>query len=212
MSDDLPYMLSIGNLPKIFEKIKTAGTPPKFTHEFLKTSLGFSSSGDRGVIKVLRQLGFLNADSVPTSRYNEFRQSTTSGHALAMGLREGWAPIFLADQQAHTRPQSQLKETFKNVTGKAEAVAEKMASTFRALAAKADFSSTTQQTAAATPPKTEDVVTPPADTHGKSGDLDRGSLKLGVGLHNDIHIHLPATSDIGVYTAIFRAIREELLD
>jgi hypothetical protein len=209
-------MLSVNNLPLILDKIKTAGTPPKFTHDFLKSSLGFGGSRDRAVIKVLRQLGFLNAGSEPTARYNEFRHASTSGRAIAAGLREGWATIFLADQEAHTRTQSQLKETFKNVTGKAEAVAEKMASTFRALAAKADFSAVAQ---IPTPPNV-----PPSST-SKAGDTPPAEavvatelapkpmrLGLGVGLHNDVHIHLPPTSDVAVYTAIFRAIREELLD
>jgi hypothetical protein len=206
LADDLPYMLSIKNLDKILDKIKTAGTPPKFTHDFLKSSLGFGASNDRAVIKVLRQLGFLSADSTPTARYNEFRQGTTAGRALASGLREGWPQIFLADQQAHTRSATELKGTFKSVTGKAESVAEKMASTFKALASKADFN------AVPTPPvpDTEDKEGDPPLERNQSGNQRRGSI--GVGLHNDIHIHLPPTSDVAVYTAIFRAIREELLD
>jgi hypothetical protein len=205
MADDIPYMLTIKSLDSIFDKIKTAGTPPKFTNDFLKTSLGFSSSGDRGVIKVLKQLGFLSPDGVPTARYNEFRQAGSSGRALAIGLREGWAPIFLADQEAHARTSSHLKETFKNVTGKAEAVAEKMASTFKALAQKADFGA-----AAA-------LQLPTVSRQGENqetSDADQLSDKprKGVALHHDVHIHLPPSSDVAVYTAIFRALREELLD
>lgn len=203
MTDDLPYMLTVGNLDQILEKIKSAGTPPKFTHDFLKTSLGFAASRDRGVIKILRRLGFLNASSEPTNRYNEFRQGTTSAQVLALGLREGWAPIFLADQLAHTRTPTELKETFKNVTGKAESVAEKMATTFKALATKADFNATP----AVSPPPAEKAKAEPVPA-----EAPRKHAAIGVGLHNDIHIHLPPTSDVAVYTAIFRAIREELLD
>src|SRR5436309_6229741 len=143
MPDDLPYMLSVRNLRGILTKMKTAGTPAKFTVDFLRTSLGFPSSSDRGVIKVLKALGFLTPDSVPTARYNEFRQAGTSGRAMAVGLREGWGPIFLSDQEALTRTSTQLKETFKSVTGKAEAVAEKMATTFKALAQQADSAAAT---------------------------------------------------------------------
>ena len=206
MADDLPYMLGIKNLDSMLDKIKTAGTPPKFTVDFLKTSLGFTSSSDRGVIKVLRTLGFLASDGVPTARYNEFRQSSTSGRAMAAGLREGWAPIFLADQQAHTRTSTQLKEVFKNVTGKAEAVAEKMATTFKALAQKADFAAP-----AALPSLREHDTT----DHGEKevvGGKRPSSTRSGVALHHDIHIHLPPSSDVAVFTAIFRALREELLD
>ena len=100
---DIPYMVSVTNLPAILDRMRGAGTPPKFTHEFLKTSLGFSSSNDRGVIKVLKALGFLTSDSAPTTRYNQFRSEATSGAALAAGLREGWSDIFLADQRAYEK-------------------------------------------------------------------------------------------------------------
>jgi hypothetical protein len=204
MADGLPYLLGVKNLDAILEKIKTAGTPPKFTVDFLKTSLGFTSSSDRGVIKILRTLGFLTADGVPTARYNEFRQSSTSGRAMATGLREGWAPIFLADQQAHTKTSTQLKEIFKNVTGKAEAVAEKMATTFKALAPKADF-------AAPSAPLAVDDTADHSDKETEGGKRT-SSTRSGMALHHDIHIHLPPSSDVAVFTAIFRALREELRD
>jgi hypothetical protein len=59
MPVELPYMMTVGNIGAILDRIQEAGTPPKFTHEFLKNSLGFRGSGDRGIVKVLRQLGFL---------------------------------------------------------------------------------------------------------------------------------------------------------
>jgi hypothetical protein len=206
MADDLPYMLTVKNLDKIFDKIKTAGTPPKFTNEFLKASLGFASSQDRGVTKVLKQLGFLTPDAVPTPRYNEFRQSGTSGKALAAGLREGWAAIFLADQEAYSRTTSQLKEIFKSTTGKAEAVSEKMASTFKTIAQKSDFTG-------GSPPPPPPPPKDKNDTHEDGDEHGSGSGKgKRVALHTDVHIHLPPSSDVAVYTAIFRALREELLD
>jgi hypothetical protein len=46
MAADYPYMTNAKNLKPIMERIKGAGTPPKFTLQFLK-SLGFTSSTDR---------------------------------------------------------------------------------------------------------------------------------------------------------------------
>lgn len=102
MPADLPYMAAVGNVSAILDKIRATGTPPKFTIEFLKSTLGFTASQDRAFPRILKQLGFLNADGTPQARYNEFKSATTGGRALAQGLREGWAPIFLADQQAHS--------------------------------------------------------------------------------------------------------------
>ena len=183
------------------ERIKGAGTPPKFTLEFLK-SLGFPSSTDRPVIGVLKGLGFLTSDGVPTDRYNSYRDAARSGHALAAGLRDGWSPIFLADQGASERSTTQLTELFKSVSGKGEAVAKKMATTFRWLCDLADWSTTH---ASETPIIAEEVAR-------KSGGEPSPTTVNGVALHHDVHVHLPSTSDVAVYTAIFRALRSELLD
>jgi Family of unknown function (DUF5343) len=198
MPAELPYMASTKNLADILNKIESAGTPPRFTNEFLKT-LGFTSSNDRTIIKVLKGLGFLASDGTPTERYNEFRNPARSGAALAQGLREGWPEVFLADQQAHARSSSDLVGLFKNVTGKGDAVAQKMATTFKALADRADFA------AAPAALTGEEVVEAPAPPETRPD-------RLGVRLHHDVHLHLPPTSDVAVYTAIFRALRAELLD
>lgn len=79
-----PYMASVKNLPAILLRIREAGAPPRFSNEFLKNSLGFASSNDRGVIAVLKQLGFLTSDGAPTQRYNEFRADTAGAVLLLM--------------------------------------------------------------------------------------------------------------------------------
>jgi hypothetical protein len=202
MPAEFPYLYSIKNLPDILARVKQAGTPPRFTNEFLQASLGFQSSADRPVIAVFKKLGFLTDDGTPTARYNEFRDATKSGQAMAAGLREGWSQIFLADQRAHEKSATQLKELFKNVSGKADAVAEKMASTFKALAAVANW------TAEAAP-----EASAPAAAAAIPEASPRSPVRqqTSIGLHHDVHIHLPPTSDVAVYTAIFRALREELL-
>lgn len=207
MPTEFPYMSTSGNIGAILDKLKTAGTPPKFTNQFLQ-SLGFTSSNDRGMIKVLKHLGFLDNDGIPTERYQQYRHPERSAQVLAQALRDGWREAFLVDTKLNEKGQSQLAGIFGSVTGKGEAVAQKMASTFRALADRADF---TAEVAEPPPP------VPPADTStngsgtGKPSttkDLDGAALSL----HQDIHIHLPATTDVAVFTAIFRALRNELLD
>jgi Family of unknown function (DUF5343) len=205
---NVPYMSSVKNVPGIFAKIKGAGTPPKFTTEFLRANLGFPSSNDRTVIRVLKALGFLSPDSVPTARYNEFRDVSGSGRAIAAGLREGWSEVFLSNRTANYLSATQLTELFKNVTGAGEAVAVKMATTFKALASLTAASDWVEATPSALEPALEspDAAAPA----GGAATVPPPSGPLL--LHHDIHIHLPATSDVSVYTAIFRAIRSELRD
>lgn len=206
-----PYMQSIKNVPAIFSRIKEAGTPPKFTHEFLKTSLGFTSSSDRNVVAVLKAMGFIMDDGTPTDRYNQYR-GVESKVAIADGLREGWSDIFLADQKIHTKSQEQAREIFKSVTGKGETVAEKMASTFRALASLGDFNAEPSKPITSIEPETE---LEQSNTARRSTTNEGNTVSSGVGvltLRHDVHVHLPSTSDVAVYKAIFRAIKDELAD
>ena len=142
---------------------------------------------------------------MPTDRYNQFRDSARSGQALVAGLHEGWADIFLSDQRAHERSSAQLVDLFKGVAGVGEAVAQKMATTFKVLVGHAD--SKNAEVGSSTTPESLLAVGPKG-----SGPAPEQTAPPGLTLHHDIHVHLPPTSDVAVYTAIFRALRSELLD
>lgn len=211
MPVDLPYMPSVTNVPKIFDRIKEAATPPKFTNEFLKTNLGFASSNDRSVIKVLKALGFLSADGTPTAAYNDYRGSQ-SATALAAGVRKAYAPLFLSDENAHTKSGAELLGIVKNTSGAGDAVAQKIATTFKALADRADWSANPL-----VPPSSGNVSGADPEVGGAPGaapSMRAGEREPdGVGmfrLHHDIHLHLPPTSDVSVYRAIFQAMKSEL--
>lgn len=217
MPADIPYMMSITNVPAILEKIRTAGTPPKFTHDFLKSTLGFGASNDRAITKVLRQLGFLSPDGTPTQRYNDYR-GDQPGKALAVGLREGWPDFFLADEKIYERTNSQIQGIAKSLTGAGDSVAQKMAATFKALSDKADW--TPGQAERQNPednPRNGDQGRDDGNADDSlEGQNANGAGRTGTGaglfqLHHDIHIHLPPTTEVSVYRAIFQAIKAELM-
>ena len=126
---------------------------------------------------------------------------------MAKGLRDGWADLFLVDQAANTKTSAQLTELMKSVSGKGEAASQKMATTFRTLSDLADWS------APASAPETPSIAEIPPSTNG-SPPVEapiRNIHTADLNLHHDVHIHLPSTSDLSVYTAIFRALKAELL-
>ncbi|MBB5837473.1 DUF5343 domain-containing protein [Kribbella italica] len=212
MTTDLPYMPSIGNVAAILQKIRGAGTPPKFTVEFVKSTLGFTGSQDRSFPRMLKQLRFISEDGTPLPRYNEFKAASSGGRAMADGLREGWAPIFLADQMAHSRSSGELTDTFKTVTGQGDAVAKKMAATFKAFASHADWSSVPVELEVQPDksPKESETADSEVVSEEQTASLVAAASGRGLSLHHDIHLHIPPTSDVAVYRAIFRALREEL--
>ena len=208
MPTDFPYMNSVGHVPDILTRIQEAGAPPRFTHEFLKATLGFTSSSDRGIIAVLKQLGLLASDGTPSERYHHYRGGPEGRKALAQGLREGWGDIYLANERAHELTAGQLKQIFKSVTGKGDSVAEKMASTFKALTNAADWSSPP----AHVPDLTADPVSESREEPYSTPQAATAITPLdGLALHHNVHVHLPPTSDVAVYRAIFRALRDELM-
>jgi Family of unknown function (DUF5343) len=199
------YLNSAKNVGQIFAAIKGAGVPERFTHEFLK-QLGFSSSNDRSVIAVMKALRFLDDNSSPTDRYKRFRDPAISEAVMAEALRDAYADLFTVNQKANEQSSTTLVGAFKRLTDKGDAVATKMATTFKTLASLADWS------AASLAPEPVEEETPEPPTPPNDGALPTGS---GIpttfpGLHHDIHLHLPESTNVKVYDAIFRSLREHL--
>ena len=201
---EVPYLPSVQNLHKILDKIQNAGVPESFNVDFLK-DLGFPSSNDRGTPKLLKYLGMLDAGNRPTASYREFTDHTKSKGVLAGRLRGAYDDLYLSDKAAHTKSVEQLKGWFKSKTGAGDAVAQKMATTFKSLASYADFNG--QQPPA--PAQAEERAPEPADVHPPA-EKRKTDLSPGLGLVYRIEIHLPDTQNIETFRAIFKALREEL--
>lgn len=194
------YMYTVKSLSQMFEAIQKAQVPPRFTHDFLKT-LGFKSTNDRAFINVLKGLGFLDANSAPTQSYREYRDKKVAGAVLARQLRQAYRGIFLSNETAQDLSVEELKGKFATLTGKDDAVVQKMASTFKTLAGLADWK---KEAAPPPQPTGEEAVESPA--------LEQVTPRpSGFAFSHTIYINLPATRDIAVYDAIFKSIREHLL-
>src|SRR2546421_8198883 len=124
MEQDVPYMPSVSNLHAILDSIQKAGVPEAFNLDFLK-DLGFTSSNDRPVIKLLKYLGLLDSANRPQTAYREFMDHTKAKAVLASRLRAAYDDLFVADKNAHGKTAASLKGWFKTKTGSADKVAEK---------------------------------------------------------------------------------------
>lgn len=208
MSPEVPYMMSVTNLHKILDAIQRAGAPEVFHLDFLK-DLGFKASNDRGAVKLLKYLGFLDGSGRPQASYREFMDHTKSKSILANRMRAAFDDLFTADRNANTKSVEQLKGWFKTKTGAGDAVAQKMASTFRSLATYAtwDGAPPLSQRGAEEELSPEvdrlppPVQSPPVPPHSKSA----------IGLVYRFEIHLPDTQNVDTFRAIFKALREELM-
>jgi hypothetical protein len=100
LSVKLPYLTTPGSAPKILNKIIEARTPERFTLDFLETKLGFKGGSSRPIIPLLKRIGFLTDDGVPTEIYRQFRNESTRGKAMANALQIGYSEIFAMNEYA----------------------------------------------------------------------------------------------------------------
>jgi Family of unknown function (DUF5343) len=203
MAEKLPYVPNYGVVTKALEKIKSAATPERFTQDFLSTKLGMKGGSNRAVIPFLKRVGFIGTDGSPTEIYKRFRNAANSGAAAAQALKAGFKPLYDRNEYAHDLNDKDLKGLIVEATGSepdAGAVKATVGS-FKALKAFAKFDGEAEIEEQGTPEDEEDG---PEDLKGGPG-----TLKLG--LSYTINLNLPATSDIAVFNAIFKSLREHLL-
>jgi len=198
------YVQVYGQLPEVFQRIADGQAPEKFTTQHLK-DLGFSASNFRAVIPLLKALGFLSADGAPTHRYHEYRNTAQSKKVMAEALREAYGDLFTIKAKPTNADRELIEGKFKSVHNASPNTAKLMASTFYALLGLADLSVTAEpkkEKAPELPPPTPEKPAPeaPPPTHHRPT------------LHYNIQIHLPATKDVEVFNAIFKALKEHLLE
>ncbi len=202
------YLNSVKNLPSILDKIVEGTAPEKFTTEHLK-KIGFSSSNDRGVIGLLKDLKFLSEDGAPTQRYHDFRNSSLSKKVMGEALQEAYSDIFHLNEKPTVADKPAVAGLFKSTHNVSDQVAGFMANTFYTLLDRADISSkpTKQKTIKEQLPDTK------ADIQ-KQEPQNNGNIipPIVPNLRYNIEIHLPATKDIEVYNAIFKSLKAHLID
>jgi hypothetical protein len=207
MNTEIPYLPSNKNLHSILDKVQHAAVPESFNTDFLK-DLGFTSSNDRSIIKVFKYLGFLDASNRPQSPYRDFVDHNKTKHVLAERMRSAFDDLYISNKKAHEMGVDELKGWFKSKTGKGDAVALKIATTFKGLANYADFSKASVQQEKPTESKEKESDSIKESAQPK--DIQKISLE-NMGLVYRFEIHLPDTQNIDTFRAIFKAMREELM-
>jgi len=206
MADYPPYVNAYNSIPKLFAGIKAAAVPPKVTQDFLESVLELKSSSHRALIPLLKKLGFIDQANVPTQAYRDFREDALSGGIMAQKLREAYSTLFAANEYANKLNRADLLSKLRSITGAAEddAYVPAVASTFQELSKLAnwDGAPASRQREGIRSADGDKVVTP------KEND---SQTLTTFGLSYTINLNLPATTEIEVFNAIFKSLRENLL-
>ncbi|MBR1122512.1 DUF5343 domain-containing protein [Bradyrhizobium lablabi] len=204
------YVLPTNRIPDLFRKIQDGQAPDRFSIQLLK-DWGFTSTNDRAFIPLLKALGFLTADGMPTQRYQDYRDHSRSKHVLGQAIREAYGDIFLIKEQPTASDRNAIEGKFKSYHNASDNVATLMTKTFFGLLPLADLSKTASDKA-----KADVAVQLNLDDRTNGGDTDANLRKHHGGIdrsfHYNIQIHLPATKDVEVYNSIFKSLKEHLLD
>lgn len=203
------YMTSVKNLSDIFAKIVEGTAPKKFTTAHLK-SIGFKSSNDVGLIPVLKDLGFLSADGTPTQRYHDYRDKSRAKTVMADALREAYEDLFHINEKPTSTDREAIEGKFKSAHNTSDRVAAEQTKTFYALLKLADLDS-------ASKPKQKKEHEKQKEKSDEKEDKKRDEssdtrIPSFAGLRYNVEIHLPATKDVEVYNAIFKSLKEHLLE
>ena len=207
------YVQVYGQMPEFFGKIQEGQAPSKFSQQHLK-DIGFTSTNHRAFIPLLKALGFLSPDGSPTTRYHEYRDPSQARAVMGDALREAYSDLFVIKANPTEKDKELIEGKFKSVHNAKHRPAELMAKTFFALLKLADLSGETKSFHSKkepSPPKVKQEEEP------KLKEVDQiprpeVSILTPPGLHYNIQIHLPATKDIEVYSAIFKSIKENLIE
>ncbi len=199
----LPYLNASGTISKVLTKIKEAETPPRFSQDYLATTLQMPGGSAKPVIPFLKRTGFLASDGAPTELYKRFR-GAESGAAAAEALRLGYGPIYRINEYAHDATDAKLKDMIVQATGaeKGSNRVGAIASSFKALKTFADFAAQGKD------------ANGQADAAGDDTARDRRDdrdVPVGIQLGYTINLQLPPTADIAVFDAIFRSLKEHLI-
>ncbi|MDR6662228.1 hypothetical protein J2W51_004818 [Tardiphaga robiniae] len=204
----LPYVTATGNVEKALMAIKAAATPSKVTQDFVKTILKVPGGSGDQMTSFLKKIGFVNADSTPSDIYTRFRNSSTAGAAAAAALRYGYAPLFKRNEFWHALGDNELRGLIVEETGLAN---DSPTVTMILNSMKGVRKFATFESEEASPEKPEQPEHPHVQLPTSPIPPQIPGQSLGLNIGYTINLNLPATSDVAVFNAIFKSLKDNLL-
>ena len=200
----LPYVTAPGSIEKALTAIKTAETPERVTQDFVKTILKIKGGTGDQIASYLKKIGLVNSDGTPAQIYGKFRNSSTSGSAAMAALKHGYAPLFKRNEFMHKLSDEDLRGLIIEETGqgKESSVPGLILSSINAIRKHAKDAA----------PASEEPETVKGKKRPAPHDDDsKPDAALGINLSYTINLNLPATTDVAVFNAIFKSLKEHLL-
>ena len=210
MAAEIPYMAAAGAIGKILEKIKEAATPESFSGDFLSTKLGFKGGNYLTFISWAKKCGLLNGDGTPTLLYKQFRNPASSSQSLAKAIKLGYNELYTRNEYCHELDKKNFKGLVMEATGEAHdsTKVDKIVSTFFNAKALANFEPTNEHKKE----ESHETIKTTTETITSTPKEKIPERKVSLGLNYTINLVLPKTDDPAIYNAIFKSLKENLLN
>ncbi len=199
-----PYVIVPTKLKSFLEEIRRLGIPDTANSTWLKT-VGYTSSNDLAIPRVMEFIGFVDVSRRPTERWKRFRDTNESGKVLAAAIKEGYSALYQIHPDAHLRSREELLNFFRTQTEAGDNSIRRTANTFNALCSLADFMKI--QEGEAVPEGQAAAVEPAAVLAPQTLASDQA---LTPSLRMDIHIHLSSDASSEQIDKMFASMAKHL--
>lgn len=223
---EFPYSSSSGDLPRVLKKVQSDRPPDRLEDRFLQGA-GVPKQRWGSVTSALKLLAFIDADGVPTRRWHEYRDPGKAQAVLAEAIREGFAPLYADNPEAHLLGNDDLTSIFAAKVPAARSTGEIITRNFRSLCQLAGLPTPSAQRAKPLQQGTKPQQPKPKrrERKGQAGPLqpespatsaatvgtDTSITKGNIPIIINIQLSLPETKDASVYDLFFEALKKHLL-
>jgi len=151
----------------------------------------------------------LASDNAPTELYSQFKSQFNRPNAALQALRNGFGEIFRKNEYAHKLSDDRIRDIVAEITGlaKGDPVSTAIFGTFNAF--KEFTAGASDDAANGNGPQLSEPINGRSASENKAPQDQDRSMRLN--LVNTINIVLPETTDVQVYNAIFKSIKENLV-
>lgn len=204
---DFPHAKTVKTLPRLFEQIQSVTVPSKVNIAYLK-GIGFTSSNDSVLPKLLRGIGFVDSAGSPTELWKRYRGGD-SRKIMARAVRTGYATLYETYPDAHRRDNEAIANLVRQNSDYGNDTVARVVATFRALCDMSDFSEDhapdSQQGTASEASASMPQLPSQLGDRGTSADSAQPAINL------NIQLELPPNADEAFYDAFFAAMKKHLM-
>ena len=193
------YVYSPQHIKVVLEKIQTTGRPEKLTATYLKKAWVLTDNNYASALPILKDMEFIKEDGTPTDRYAEYQNQNLAKRALGAGLRKAYPTLFAAHPNACSMQRTELEGYFRQNTGTAGSVLDKILSTFTTLCGMAEVPDVANGASS-------------MDNSGSIGNVQGGAkVTVSPSIQLNIEIHIDANTTEQTIETIFKNMKEYLL-